>query len=225
MKSESALDVPGSDLSQPSPMTPLAMQLLSLATPYVGTVNMNLGCGVAGVIPGWVNVDRTPGPGVDMVMNLEDFGRYPNNLALARAGSVDCVIASHVLEHIRDLIPLMREIHRVLRPGGHLVAITPHAGSDDAWEDPTHVRAFTERSWSYFDRRIYEAQAGHGSYRSPVDFCFEVVNVGLTPQQWRWEEYERLSLTEEQVNARMQDLVRRERNVIGEIIAILRKME
>lgn len=215
MKSASVQVAPGFD----QPMSPLALHLLGLATPYVGQVNLNLGCGIAGVIPGWINVDTTPGPGVDAVAYLGvDTLPFPES-------SVDCIMASHVLEHVFYLIDGMREIHRVLRPGGHLIAITPHAGSDDAWEDPTHVRAFTENSWHYWDRRMYESQDGHGAYRSPVDFCFDVVNVGLTPQQWRWEEFERQGLTEDQMNEAMQRLMKRERNVVGEIIAILRKAE
>lgn len=212
--------------------TALAEYLLNIVAPYEGVCNLNLGCGVAGVIhkPGWYNLDRTPGPGTDLVFDLDSCkeGRSVSFLPAIPekriicggmlAESMDLVLASHVLEHLRNFIPVMREIHRVLRPGGHLVAITPHAGSDDAWEDPTHVRAFTDRSWGYFDQHMYEGQEGHGSYRSSVDFSFKVVRVDQVPQQWAYEEYGGSAEMIRQVS-------RFHRNIISEVIAVLRKEE
>jgi hypothetical protein len=42
---------------------------------------------------------------------------------------------------------LMQELHRIAKPNGKLVIRCPHGASDDAWEDPTHVRAFFARSF------------------------------------------------------------------------------
>lgn len=39
--------------------------------------------------------------------------------------SVDVVILLHVIEHVPDPVGLLREINRVLRPGGHVVVETP----------------------------------------------------------------------------------------------------
>ena len=204
---------------RPKPMSELAAYLLAIASPYVGSLNLNIGCGEAGIIPlpGWTNLDRTPGSDTECVCNLDDPG--PTLSKIFPYPIMGCVLASHVLEHITNLIPLMREIHRVLLPGGYLIAITPHAGSDDAWEDPTHVRAFTQNSWSYFDRRFYQGQTGHGAYRSPIDFCFDVVRVDMVLQK-------RAGIPTEPVfDSALRELAARERNVIGEVIAILRKVE
>jgi SAM-dependent methyltransferase len=64
--------------------------------------------------------------------------------------SFDAVSANQVLEHVRDLIALVGEVHRVLRPGGVLVAHVPYFRSAWAHIDPTHVRSFTIRSMDYF---------------------------------------------------------------------------
>src|SRR5262249_47356628 len=40
-------------------------------------------------------------------------------------GSVDFVVASHVLEHVADPLRLLDEIHRVLRPGGIAILLLP----------------------------------------------------------------------------------------------------
>jgi SAM-dependent methyltransferase len=40
----------------------------------------------------------------------------------------DFIIANQVFEHVPDLLRVLDEIHRVLKPGGHLLALFPHAG-------------------------------------------------------------------------------------------------
>lgn len=183
--------------------------------PYLGEVCLNVGCGYTKE-SGFINVDRVAGV-ADLVVDLDD---HPN---LARGSTVDCILASHVLEHITHLIPLMREFHRVLKPGGHLIACTPYASSDSAVEDPTHVRSFTERSWKYFDRRLYETPNHAGHYPSPVDFCFDVVEVRLIP----YPEIEVAAVdAARHGHLNMLDVWKRQnRNVIREVIAVLRKVE
>jgi len=44
-------------------------------------------------------------------------------------GSFDCAILLEVLEHTEHPRGLVREIHRVLKPGGHLVVSVPNAAS------------------------------------------------------------------------------------------------
>lgn len=196
---------------------PLNMPLRAqeLCGPYLGTVNLNLGCG-RHPIDGWINLDRVPGDGADIVAELG-----METIPLASA-SVDCVLASHVLEHITDIISAMREIHRVLRPGGILVAATPHAASDGAWDDPTHVRAFTETSWGYYDKRLYAIPGQPGFYPSPVDYIFDVVRVDLVPEMEI--AFDLMGDVQAQQTA-LRKRVRHERNIIMEIRAVLRKLE
>lgn len=60
------------------------------------------------------------------------------------SGSFDCVVVVGGLHHIHPNLNLaVREIHRVLKPGGHLCFMEPHAGSL-----PDLVR----RVWYKFDR-------------------------------------------------------------------------
>ena len=58
----------------------------------------------------------------------------------------DAVLAKDVLEHVSDAGGLARELHRVLRPGGVLVASVVMAKPRAVWADYTHVRGFTRRS-------------------------------------------------------------------------------
>ena len=49
----------------------------------------------------------------------------------------DFVLANHVLEHVQDDMQALREIFRVLRPGGYAILQTPYAsGLTHTFEDP-----------------------------------------------------------------------------------------
>ncbi len=58
----------------------------------------------------------------------------------------DAVLAKDIFEHVLDPGRLAREIHRVLRPGGVVVASVVVARPERVWADYTHVRGFTRRS-------------------------------------------------------------------------------
>ncbi len=68
----------------------------------------------------WVNLDVEPHRGVDIIADASDKIPLESN-------SIDEIHCIHVLEHVtRDKYPLMlREMYRVLKPGGHLYVETP----------------------------------------------------------------------------------------------------
>lgn len=83
-----------------------------------------------------------------------DFGRH--GLAPLRPGMFDAILAHHILEHIPDLVTAVTNFLVLLRDGGCLHIEVPYDLSHGAWQDPTHVRAFNERSWWYFtDNHAY----------------------------------------------------------------------
>lgn len=114
-------------------------------------MRLNIGCGRKS-LPGWVNVDVAPIEGVDVVADLERCAEAPLPFADDSAGDF---LLSHVIEHVRNTLALMQELHRIARPGARMVVRCPHGASDDAWEDPTHVRAFFPDSFHYFSQLAY----------------------------------------------------------------------
>lgn len=62
----------------------------------------------------------------------------------------DEIIANDVLEHIPNLTLAMTSCLNLLRVGGVFRVSVPYDLSWGAWQDPTHVRAFNERSWLYY---------------------------------------------------------------------------
>jgi len=53
--------------------------------------------------------------------------------------SFDAIICSHVLEHVVDDKKAMKEMFRVLRPGGWVIIMVPISGEEKTFEDPSIV--------------------------------------------------------------------------------------
>jgi SAM-dependent methyltransferase len=64
--------------------------------------------------------------------------------------SFDEIIANDSLEHIPNLTTAMHSCLNLLKIGGLFRISVPYDLSWGAWQDPTHVRAFNERSWLYY---------------------------------------------------------------------------
>ena len=93
--------------------------------------------------PGYMTIDQE---GADINWNLENGIPLEDN-------SVGVLNASHIIEHLRDPIKTMREIHRVLAHGGWAMIEVPSTDGRGAWQDPTHVSFWNEHSfWYYTDR-------------------------------------------------------------------------
>jgi SAM-dependent methyltransferase len=112
---------------------------------------LHLGCGRT-ILPDWVNLDLMPGSGVDVVADLDRCGEVPLPFA---ADSFDEFLARHLFEHLRNPLPFMQELHRIAKPGAKAVFHMPYGSSDDAMEDPTHVRLCFLQTFGYFSQPCY----------------------------------------------------------------------
>ena len=62
--------------------------------------------------------------------------------------SFDVVFTKSVIEHVENWEQFLSEIHRVLKPGGSIVVMTPNWSSQGSnfYDDPTHLRPYTART-------------------------------------------------------------------------------
>jgi hypothetical protein len=166
---------------------------------------LNVGCGRS-PISGWINLDSVAQPDVDIVADLETCGDHPLPLA---DDSINEFLLSHVLVRIRNVLPMMQELHRVAAPNALMTVRVPYGSSDDAFEDPTHVRPFFVGSLGYFSQPYYW-RADYG-YRG--DWLTESITLNLRPGLGRISE------------AELWNRVERERNVVREMVATLRAVK
>ncbi len=193
----------------PQPVTPPSNgRFLELFGRFMGEHNLNVG-GALRRFANCITLDCDAQTKPDVHWNME------NTPLPFQAETFDCIFGSHVFEHVRNFVPLVEDFHRILKPGGFLISITPHMGSDDAWACPHHVRAFDENTWYYFDQRLYNNQsidsAGYGAWQN-YRGNFNVIEVALVPYP------------EFHADPELDFKKKHWRNVIQEVHAVLQKV-
>jgi SAM-dependent methyltransferase len=114
---------------------------------------LDVGCGI-NKYPGAIGLDRNARTRADV---LADLDRPPYPFA---DGSFDEVRATHVIEHVADVMAFVEECWRLLRPGGRLHIATPHYTDFSSFCDPTHRWHLNSYSLRYFGAD----DAGYGYY-------------------------------------------------------------
>lgn len=114
-------------------------------------MRLHLGAG-KNPMDGWVNLDQRALPGIDVVFDLDKCAteRLPFD-----DNTVEVIFGNHVIEHIHNTLPLMQELHRVAVPDAECLFKLPFGASDDAWENPTHVRPYFLASFNYFSQPFF----------------------------------------------------------------------
>ncbi len=105
---------------------------------------LDLGCGKRKA-PGAVGIDFREGTDADIVHDLNVFPwPFGDN-------EFDMVIASQVLEHMKDFFKAMEEIHRITKNRGIIKVVTPHYTDSSSFRDPSHYWHLTSQSFVLFD--------------------------------------------------------------------------
>jgi hypothetical protein len=133
---------------------------------------LDVGCG-NNKIRGAVGIDLVAGTQADVVhdLNVTPWPLESNAYEFIRLWSV--------LEHLRDVVGVMTEVHRVAKPGATVIIGVPHFSSVNAYTDPTHEHFFSSSFLDYF---IEDSTLGgtYGFY-SKARFRLEERRVTLTP--------------------------------------------
>lgn len=131
-------------------------------------IRLNLGCG-NNYKEGWVNVDIR-GTEYDVKHDLDTFP-YPFD-----DNSADFILMQDVLEHLKEPVKAIHELHRIIKPKGIIQIRVPHYHSHELARDITHRRGFTLESFDVFTDTPYP-------YRHS-DIKFKIIRRELIPTMW-----------------------------------------
>lgn len=119
-----------------------AFKLASREADLRGLLKIDLGGGI-NPKEGCITIDKQEGA---ITYDLDEGIPLGDN-------SVGVINASHIIEHLRDPLKTMREIHRVLADGGWAFIEVPSTDGRGAWQDPTHVSFWNENSFWYYTKK------------------------------------------------------------------------
>jgi SAM-dependent methyltransferase len=137
-----------------------------------------------------IGVDLGSEAQFDTSLNLQ----YKSSIKGARLpfsdNELDAITAFDVIEHIprqssgsdvNEFIEIMNEFHRILKPGGVLLAVTPCFPSPAVFVDPTHVNVITPETHLYFSDHNWARTMNYG-FRGD----FKTISAGWYPWTGSW---------------------------------------
>jgi predicted SAM-dependent methyltransferase len=144
----------------------------------VESTKLNIGCGYRKLNDHW-NVDSESKCNPDQVMDLETTPwPYEDD-------SFERITAHHILEHLgqdpKVFLSILKEMYRVSSDGAEWHIAVPHHRCDIAWDDFTHVRMITAKTFKMFDQKhnyeIIERGFGESTFGIHNNMDLEVVDV------------------------------------------------
>ena len=145
----------------------------------LNSIHVDLGCGSLPRNPleaeEVVGLDVFPQPPYECLPGSLGYKHVSTGSGLPfQNNEIDSVSAFDFLEHIprtdrspsgeilNPFISIMNEIHRILKPGGLFISLTPCFPSPAAFSDPTHVNFITDETHLYFSGPNFAKEKGYG---------------------------------------------------------------
>jgi predicted SAM-dependent methyltransferase len=105
-------------------------------------IKLDIACGDA-KREGYIGIDQSPNSDADIIRDIEK-----ECLPFCDC-SIDAIFSKHTLEHINNIIFVMNEFWRVLKPNSELEISVPHKDSQNA-VSINHVRFWDESCFDFF---------------------------------------------------------------------------
>jgi hypothetical protein len=112
---------------------------------------LNMGCGFAKLNDHW-NVDVSPRCNPDEVVDLENTP-YP-----WEDNFFEKITANNILEHLgetpRKFTAILKEMYRISSDQSEWSIVVPHHRCDLFYDDYTHIRTLTHKTFRMFDQKV-----------------------------------------------------------------------
>ncbi len=163
-------------------------------------MKLNLGCSFNHMMDA-ENVDISPLCKPDRIVDLEQFP-WP-----WESDSVDEICMIHSLEHLgRDpevFLGVMRELYRVLVPGGEVHITVPHPRHDNYINSPTHVRPVTGITLQQFslawNKQTREEGFANETFAQDLGVDFKLTENKLIIAKPWWDKHQRGLITKDEL--------------------------
>ncbi|MDZ7608771.1 MAG: methyltransferase domain-containing protein [Cyclobacteriaceae bacterium] len=189
---EIASDVLGSD-------NPIHQRLLKpyyLSIGYVSGDILEIGCGQGRGVELLLSRSRTY-TGIDKITEVVNSlkARFPKGdfrqavippLAGLADNSFDFVVSFQVIEHIKDDDLFMREIHRVLKPGGKALLTTPNRKLSLS-RNPWHIREYTSEELKSLAGKYFQSTEMMGIAGNKKVMDYHDQNRASVNKLMRWD--------------------------------------
>ena len=124
-------------------------------------------------MPGHLGVDILKVEQVDVVADAR-------NLPF-KDSSIEGIYSNHCIEHIVEQLDVIREMWRVCKDGAVLHILVPHFSNPSYYDDLTHQRLYSTRSFEHYDFDLHEINA-HPNYLPEVNLKLEFVKINYWPE-------------------------------------------
>lgn len=128
---------------------------------------LNIGSGNSLRQKGVVNVDMMDYDNVDIVCDIHHLPFHDN--------SIDAIMSLAVLEHVREPAVVLKEVHRVLKPGGRVFSVIPFMQPFHA--SPHDYQRYTLPGIEYLHRDFQKVESG--IFSGPVSGVLWVVQEAV----------------------------------------------
>jgi len=126
---------------------------------------LDIGCGKR-KYPSSIGIDKNPDSDADVIRDLNKLP-YP-----FKKNEFDIVYATHVIEHLRKPFKILKEIERILKPGGKFIVRVPHFSCVNAYGNPDHKHYYACESFIDLERhtnfKIEKLKMNYCSYRETL---------------------------------------------------------
>ncbi|UTS52179.1 hypothetical protein [Synechococcus phage BUCT-ZZ01] len=144
---------------------------------------LNMGCGFK-KLDGFINADRSSICSPDVIVDFSKhyWDEFKDN-------EFNHIVAKDILEHLPgDFCQVIKEMYRISKNGAIWEIQFPHHRCDHAYDDPTHVRVLTQKTFKMFDR--VEIQRMHKDGMSESRLAFEHgVDIQVCEVQYDFIDY------------------------------------
>jgi predicted SAM-dependent methyltransferase len=135
------------------------------------STKLNIGCGFKKLDNHW-NVDIEPKCNPDQVLDLEQTPwPYEDNF-------FEKIVADNILEHVgqdpKVFTNIIKEMYRVSKPDAEWYICIPHHRCDLYYDDYTHVRMITPKTFRMFDQQVNVQSIDRGLSDSTFGLYHEV---------------------------------------------------